>query len=208
MSLTAIKICLLLGAIGHVLCRHCDCIITYTPGGRFDFGMLQDNTKMAALFENAPLKNPLVSILLGVASMTVELLGYLALCSWMQQFSLVAAGIMLVCTVVMFVPGVVHHVFCGTVEWFYIRLGRTEEARQVILEFFKKTMSTMLACFVGFLVFSVVLLVMVAMGLTALPRWACLLNLLVLFAVMAPFRIVGTLNIAGALMLAGLCILL
>ena len=25
MSLTAIKICLLLGAIGHVLCRHCDC---------------------------------------------------------------------------------------------------------------------------------------------------------------------------------------
>lgn len=96
----------------------------------------------------------------------------------------------------------------GTVEWFYIRLGRTEEARQVILEFFKKTMSTMLACFVGFLVFSVVLLVMVAMGLTALPRWACLLNLLVLFAVMAPFRIVGTLNIAGALMLAGLCILL
>ena len=57
-------------------------------------------------------------------------------------------------------------------------------------------------------VFSVVLLVMVAMGLTALPRWACLLNLLVLFAVMAPFRIVGTLNIAGALMLAGLCILL
>lgn len=158
MSLTAIKICLLLGAIGHVLCRHCDCIITYTPGGRFDFGMLQDNTKMAALFENAPLKNPLVSILLGVASMTVELLGYLALCSWMQQFSPVAAGIMLVCTVVMFVPGVVHHVFCGTVEWFYIRFGRTEEARQVILEFFKKTMSTMLACFVGFLVFSVVLL--------------------------------------------------
>ena len=151
MSLTAIKICLLLGAIGHVLCRHCDCIITYTPSGRFDFGMLQDNTKMAALFENAPLKNPLVSILLGVASMTVELLGYLALCSWMQQFSPVAARIMLVCTVVMFVPGVVHHVFCGTVEWFYIRLGRTEEARQVILEFFKKTMSTMLACFVGFL---------------------------------------------------------
>lgn len=83
MSLTAIKICLLLGAIGHVLCRHCDCIITYTPGGRFDFGMLQDNTKMAALFENAPLKNPLVSILLGVASMTVKFLGYLALCSWM-----------------------------------------------------------------------------------------------------------------------------
>ena len=73
---------------------------------------------------------------------------------------------------------------------------------------YSATMSTMLACFVGFLVFSVVLLVMVAMDLTALPRWACLLNLLVLFAVMAPFRIVGTLNIAGALMLAGLCILL
>ena len=42
MSLTAIKICLLLGAIGHVLCRHCDCIITYTPGGRDAAGQHED----------------------------------------------------------------------------------------------------------------------------------------------------------------------
>lgn len=106
------------------------------------------------------------------------------------------------------IPGVVHHVFCGTVEWFYLRFGCTEDARQGILEFFKKTSSTMLACFVGFLVFSITLFAAVVLGWTPLPRWACIFNVLPIFLVMAPFRIVGTLNLAGALMFAGLFFLI
>ena len=77
-----------------------------------------------------------------------------------------------------------------------------------ILEFFKKTSSTMLACFVGFLAFSITLFAAVVLGWTPLPRWACIFNVLPIFLVMAPFRIVGTLNLAGALMFAGLFFLI
>ena len=69
--------------------------------------------------------DPLVSILLGVASMTVELLGYLALCSWMQQFSPVAARIMLVCTVV-FMP-----IILAYTSWVYSVLWGKVDEKQI-----------------------------------------------------------------------------
>lgn len=197
-----------MACIGHILCRHCDALITYTPNGRFAVDSLKDNETLTALFEGTPLKRSLVSILLGVVSMTMECFGYLALSLWMKPYSPVCSVILLACTVITFLSGVVHHVFCGTVEWFYLRMGRTEEARQAILEFFKKTSATMLVCFLAFAVFAVTLFTAVVLGWTPLPRWACIFNLLVLFLVLAPFRIVGTLNIAGALMFAGLFLFL
>ena len=57
MSLTMIKILLLVACFGHVLCCFCDRAITYTPNGRFHFGDLNDNAKLSALFNGAPLKN-------------------------------------------------------------------------------------------------------------------------------------------------------
>lgn len=208
MNITLVKACLLAACIGHILCRRCDALITYTPNGRFSVDSLKDNAALAALFEGTPLKRSLVSILLGVFSMTLECFGYLALSLWMKPYSPVCSSILLVSTVVTFLSGVVHHVFCGTVEWFYVRMGRTEEARQAILEFFKRTSVTMLVCFLGFAVFAVTLFAAVVLGWTPLPRWACIFNLLVLFLALAPFRIVGTLNIVGALMFAGLFVIL
>lgn len=204
MTFTLTKLCLLLACIGHICCRQCDSLITYTPQGRFSFDILKDNDKMAALFDGMPLKRPLVSILLGAASMTAECFGYLAISQWMKAYSPLLSGILVAATVVAFIPGVVHHVFCGTIEWFYVKFGRTEEARQAILEFFQKTLSTMLACFIGLMVFSIVLFVAIVLGWTPLPRWACIFNLVVVFCALAPLRIVGTLNIAGAVMFAGL----
>lgn len=46
MSLTMIKILLLVACFGHVLCCFCDRAITYTPNGRFHFGDLNDNAKI------------------------------------------------------------------------------------------------------------------------------------------------------------------
>lgn len=206
--MSLLQISLLAACAGHVLCRYCDCQITYTPNGRFDFGMLKDNAKMAALFQNTPRERSLRSILLGVAAMIAEFFGYLALADWMRAYSPVCALLLLLSAGAAFISGVVHHVFCGTVEWFYLRFGCTEEARQAILEFFKKTIVTMYICFVGLMVFSITLFAAIVLGWTALPRWACLVNLVPLFLVLAPFRIVGTLNISGALMFAGLFLLM
>ncbi len=52
--------------IGHLICWRCGWIITYTPNGRFSFKHFNDNDQMSKIFENMPLKNPLISILLGV----------------------------------------------------------------------------------------------------------------------------------------------
>lgn len=205
--MSLIRISFLAACLGHILCRHCDSLLAYTPNGRFDFGSLNDNQKLAALFAGTPREPALKSILFGVLAMTVELFGYLGICAWIQPYAPRCALILLLSAGTTFISGVVHHVFCGVVEWFYLRFGCTEEARQGILEFFKKTSATMVVCVVAMVIFAVTLFAAVILGWTPLPRWACIFNLLPLFVVLAPFRIVGTMNIVGALMFAGLFVL-
>lgn len=199
---------LLLSCLGHLALWRCDWIITCLGGGRFRFSDLQDNAKLAAVMEGTSLKRPLESILLGTFALAAAFPGYLALCQWMRQFSPACAALMGIGCTAFFVVGAVHHVLCGAVEWFYIRMGRTEEARKVILEFFQKTASTMYVCYAGLLIFAVTLFVAVVAGWTTLPRWACVCNTLPLFLLLAPLRTVGTGNLAGALVTLGLAILI
>lgn len=205
--MTTTKLLFLIAMLGHLLCGCCDCLLTYLPGGRFQFGDLKDNQKLSRTFEGAPLRSSLLSMLLGCLALSLSFFGYLALCQWMRQFSSIYAGILLVSAVLFFIPGTAHHVFCGAVEWFYIRLGRTEEARTVIVEFFKKTSVTMIACYVGLVIFSVTLFVAVVTGRTALPVWACIFNILPLYIALAPFRIAGTGNWVSVVMFLGLLLL-
>lgn len=53
------------------------------------------------------------------------------------QFSKLWAGLMLAECVLFFLPSMAHHVFCGALEWFYLWLDRTEEAREVVVGFSK-----------------------------------------------------------------------
>jgi len=202
--MSIIKIMLLLAMTGHMLCWYCDRLISYAPGGRFSVDALKDNDKMSKMYSGQPLKKPEVSMLLGTAAMTMEMFGYLAVAEWLRQFSAVYAAILGAAAIIAFVSGVVHHVFCGAIEWFYVRLGCTEKARTTIFEFFKKTSPVIAVCAVGLFVMSAVLFAAVITGATSLPRWACIFNLVVIFAALAPLRIVGTLNLAGAVMFLGL----
>lgn len=206
MSLTMIKILLLVACFGHALCCFCDRAITYTPDGRFSFGDLNDNAKLSALFKRASLKNQLFSMLGGVLALTMTSFGYVALYEYVSSYSAVYGGILLASFVLFIVSGTAHHVFCGVVEWFYIKMGRTEEARETILDFFKKTSITMAVCFLGVLVFSVTLFVAIVSGATGLPRWVCVFNTLTIFVVLFPFKLVGSFNISSAAMFLGLFI--
>ena len=206
MSLTMIKILLLVACFGHALCCFCDRAITYTPDGRFSFGDLNDNAKLSALFKRASLKNQLFSMLGGVLALTMTSFGYVALYEYVSSYSAVYGGILFASFVLFIVSGTAHHVFCGAVEWFYIKMGRTEEAREIILEFFKKTSITMAVCFLGVLVFSVTLFVAIVSGATGLPRWVCVFNTLTIFVVLFPFKLVGSFNISSAAMFLGLFI--
>lgn len=206
--MTMIKILLLIAVFGHLLCGICDCLLIYTPSGKFGFQLMKDNDKMREAFRTMPLRNPMLSMLLGVLALLMNSGGYYALHLWMRQFSATAAVIMLIAAATFFIPGTAHHVFCGVAEWFYIRMGMTDDAREAITEFFKKTSVTMIACYLGLIVFSITLFVMVVTGATALPSWACIFNILLIASVLFPLRIGGAGNWAGAAMFLGLLFLI
>ena len=202
--MSLIKILFLIAIIGHILCGVCDCLLTYVPGGKFGAEQLSDNDKLKATFSKMPLKNPLLSMLLGVLAMLMFSAGYYGIYLWLKEYSVTLAVIVLISSAVFIIPGVAHHVFCGAAEWFYIKMGMTEEARQTIIKFFKDTSSTMIVCYIGMAVFAVTLFIAVVTGKTDLPRWACIFNSALLYIPLFPLRIGGTGNWVGAIMFLGL----
>lgn len=206
--MTTTKMLMLIAVLGHLLCGYCDCLLIYAGGEKFNFRLMSDNDKMKQVFTKMPLRNPLLSMLLGCLAMCMSCGGYYALFLWMKQFSDSASAIMLISAVLFYIPGTAHHVFCGVAEWFYIRMGMTEEAREAISDFFKKTSITMIVCYLRLIVFSVTLFVIVVSGATALPAWACVFNILLIASVLFPMRIGGAGNWAGAFMFLGLLFLI
>jgi len=205
--MSTMKIAFLFAIAGHLLCGVCDCLLTYLPHGRFRFEDMKDNDRLSAAFRDMPLRNPLLSMLLGCLAMFLFAFGYLALVDWMRAFSEPCALLMLISTVMVLTFGMAHHVFCGVPEWLYVKLGRTEEARQLITEFFKKTSVTLIVCYLGFLIFSVSFFVPVVRGWAPLPHWTCVFNILPLMLALMPTRVGGSGNWAGAVMFLGLLFL-
>ena len=199
------KSVLFIAFIGHVLCGICDCLLSFSPSGRLDLkGALKDPDQMKAVFADLPLSWPLISILLGVYAITMFGFGYLGLSRWMEEFSGTAAVVMYISAVVFLISIVVHHIICGLVEWLYIRMGRTNEAREAALEFQVKTIVTMMIGYLGLATFLITLFIMVATGKTALPQWACVLNTLPIMLVLLITKLPAKGNIAGAIMFLGL----
>ena len=203
-----IRILLCAAFLAHIACGYCDCLLSYGKKGRLDLKAIRDPERMRETFADVPLWQPMVSILLGTFSVTVFTFGYLALSSWMYGYDRTLSFIMLTAAIVFTVSIVVHHVICGLVEWFYIRLGRTDEARKTVLEFQKKTIITMFTGYLGLLVFLICLFVAVATGQTTLPWWACFFNTLPLMLLLLPTKLPAKGNIAGAFMFLGLMLLI
>ena len=206
--MTTMKILMLIAIAGHLLCGYCDCLLTYLPRGRFRFEDMKNNDTLSAAFEGLPLRNPLRSMMLGCLAMALFFCGYLALCQWMRAYSEPCAALMLAGCILVATFGAAHHVLCGVPEWLYVRLGRTQEALDLINEFFRKTLVTMIVCYLGFLIFGTAFFAAVVSGITPLPRWACLFNILPLMLALLPLRIGGAGNWAGAIMFLGLFFLL
>ena len=204
-----IKILFLIAIAGHLLCGYCDCLLTYIPGGKkFGAKQLKDNALMADTFEKMPLKNPVLSMLLGCLALFMCSAGYYGIYLWMKEFSEVCAAIILISSALFLIAGTAHHVLCGVAEWMYISMGRTEEALRAVIKLFKDTSATMIVCYLGWAVFGIALFVSVITGKTDLPAWACVFNILPLYAVTFPFHIGGTGNWCGAVMFAGILMLI
>ena len=202
------KIAMLAALIGHILCGVSDCLLSYSKSGRLNLKEITDPDKMSEMFKDMPLSFPLASMLLGTAAITMFGFGYFALSHWMSAFSKTASVILFISSVLFLIPIVTHHVFCGVVEWIYIRLGRTNAVREAVLEMQIKTIATMVVGYLGLLTVMGTLFVMIVMGNTSLPVWACVFNTLVVMIVLAPTKLPGKGNIAGAVMYLGFLLLI
>ena len=203
--MSTIQILFLIAIAGHLLCGYCDCLLTYVPGGKkFGAKQLKDKKLMAESFEKMPLKNPLLSMLLGCLALFMCSAGYYGIYLWMKDFSETYAVIILISSALFIVAGTAHHILCGVAEWMYVRMGRMEEVFYAVIKLFKDTLATMIACYLGWGVFGIIMLIAVITGITDIPRWACIFNIVPLFLVTFPFHIGGMGNWCGATMFIGL----
>ena len=207
--MSIIQILFLIAIVGHLLCGYCDCLLTYVPGGKkFGAKQLKDKALMAETFEKMPLKNPLLSMLLGCLALFMCSVGYYGIYLWMKEFSKTYAVIILISSALFIVAGTAHHILCGVAEWMYVRMGRTEDAFNAVIKLFKDTSATMIVCYLGWAVFGIIMLIAVITGITDVPRWACIFNIVPLFLVTFPFHIGGMGNWCGATMFIGLFVLM
>ena len=116
--MTTTKILFLIAICGHLLCGYCDCLLIYAGGEKFGFHLMKDNSRMRGVFSKMPLKNPMLSMLLGVLALLMSSGGYYALARWMKPFSETASTLLLISLALFYIPGTAHHVFCGVAEWF------------------------------------------------------------------------------------------
>ncbi|MCR5098807.1 MAG: hypothetical protein K6B14_07660 [Lachnospiraceae bacterium] len=200
------KTVLIIAGIGHLICGITDCMLAYTKDGRFDFSDIKDNTKMQKTFSSMPLKQVVLAMLIGVFALFMASFGYIEICGWISETSPVICHIMLIASMFFIVLISAHHVLCGAVEWFYVKLGRTEEALKAVTDFFKSTIIAAIA-YVGLLVFAVLFFILVVTGKTDLPRWACVFNTLPAFLILAPTKVPAKGNIANAFMFLGLALM-
>ncbi len=200
------KILLITAMVGHIICWVCDYIITCTPNGRFGLADMKDNEKLSARYENMKTSRQTNSMLWGIPALAMQVCGYFAIADNIRDTAPICAVMMAIGAVIYISFGVAHHIICGLVEWFYIKFDRTEKARVTVLDFFRKTSVTMIACYSGLVIVSAALFIAVITGGTTAPAWACVFNAVIFFIALAPFKAVGAGNIAGALTFLGLAV--
>ena len=208
-NMLTVKLLFSAAIIGHLLCGYCDCLLTYIPGyGKFDPKSMSDNKLMSKTFEKMTLKNPQMSMILGCFALMMIAAGYFGMYLWFSKISKIISILILISATLFFIPGTAHHVFCGVAEWFYIKMGRTEEAREAVVKFFKDTSITMILCYLGMAVFGITLFVAVVTGTAEIPRWGCIFNVVPLYLLTFWLRVGGMGNWCGAVMFAGLMFLI
>ena len=201
-----LKIIMIIAALGHIICGITDCMMAYSKTGRFEFSDVKDNDKMRKIFSTMSLKQLEAAMLVGVFALFMSSFGYIAISQYILKSNTVIGNIMLVAAMFFIVPISAHHVLCGSVEWFYVKLGMKEESLKAVMDFFKSTSVAAIA-YVGLLVFVILFFIMVVTGNTSLPRWACIFNTLPALLLLAPTKVPAKGNIANAFMFIGLAFL-
>lgn len=199
MSFSILKIMLALGIIGHALNMYCDRILSVFPNGMLkleDLKDIGDGGKMAKLMDGVSDKVPMRSAILGAFALMLEFMGYYSVTAYIYGYSKLLGTILFVAIVLFITIGIAHHVKYGLAEWVFLKLGRDDRAKLLMIDLYNSAPVTKI-CYAGYIIFIIVLIFAIVSGVTAFPTWAVIFTILPVFIVLAPFRIIGTLHISA-----------
>ena len=95
-----------------------------------------------------------------------------------------------------------YHLKCGLAEYMFLKYGRDERAKGMMLDLMGSGASLRL-CSLGMITFYITLMVAIITGAIGFPIWALVFTILPIFIVMFPLQIVGTLHIAAMMSMLG-----
>ncbi len=196
----------LFGAFGHLLCwLGGDMLLYFMPAGPLDTMKLFGYEDTVRMLQGV---NPLqftVSGIAGTAAMILALVGYYQIFRLLKPAARKASMLVLIGALLTTIAGAVMHFTCTTMLWYFVKSGATKAAHDIMLAFFTETAITTAMCNIGVFMVAVPLLVTVAKGKTAFPKWACLVNTLPLTLIAGiVFAGMGAMNVGSFLMFLGL----
>lgn len=197
---------LLIAGIGHLLCWiGGDLLLYFQPSGFLDVKGLFDYDKTAQMLQNA---NPLqftISGIIGTIAMMLAIVGYYQIYNLLKPVSKKSANVVLAGTLLTCIPGAIMHFSCTSMLWYFVKLGGTKLAHEVMLSFFFETSVTTFMCNLGVFLVAIPLLINVAKGKTFLPKWSWFVNTIPLTCLAGIiFAGMGAMNVASAGMFFGL----
>ncbi len=198
-------ILLALGIIGHAINMYCDRILSIFPNGTLklvNYSKLKDGDYAAKLMEGVSPNVPMRSGVLGVFAIVLEFCGYAALAAYAYQKAPVYGAILFAGTTFACIVSSAYHLKCGLAEYMFLKYGRDERAKGMMLDLMGSGASLRL-CSLGMLAFYVTLMVAIITGAIGFPIWALVFTILPIFLVMFPLQIVGTLHIAAMVSMLG-----
>lgn len=198
-------ILLALGIIGHAINIYCDRILSIFPNGTLklaNYSKLKEGDYAAKLMEGVSPNVPMRSGVLGVFAIVLEFCGYAALAAYAYQKAPVYGAILFAGTTFACIVSSAYHLKCGLAEYMFLKYGRDERAKGMMLDLMGSGASLRL-CSLGMLAFYVTLMAAIITGAIGFPIWALVFTILPIFIVMFPLQIVGMLHIAAMVSMLG-----
>lgn len=199
MSLNVLKLMLVMGMIGHAINMYCDRILSIFPNGTISFQNIKDIGKddvAAKMMDGVSEKVPMRSAVWGAFALFLEFFGYSALAIYTYEQAHVYGIIMLLSVIFFCIVGAAYHVKCAFSEYIFLKMGRDEKAKEMMLALLNEA-PILRVCMVALFVFIVTLIIAIVTGAIGFPMWAVVFTIVPIFIIMLPFKIIGTLHIAA-----------
>ena len=193
------RMMLCLGMLGHALNMYCDRIISIFPNGVLKLSNMKEIKKegfLANLMKGVFPKIPMRSGILGVLSLVLQYLAYFSFAVYVYGKAPVYGIIMFICCTIFCILGAGVHVMTCLAEYVFLKMGRDEKARGLMLDI-QKSIGVLHGCYLGLIAYIVTLIVAIISGAIGFPLWAVIFTILPIFVMMFPLKIVGTLHIAA-----------